>query len=200
MTDLLRLILPAYFILFFGVTFVWKIIAVSRRTGKSPLVIPKDDSVYSLIGSYFKILVFALFMYVLVFAIFPACYDSFLPISGLDNFVAKYIGLGLLSFSLVWTIIAQDNMRSSLRIGIDKKTKTALITKGLFSVSRNPIYLGLLFALTGLILTTPNALTLLFLILGYVLIQIHIRLEEEFLTNEHGQKNIDYRQKVRRLI
>ena len=40
----------------------------------------------------------------------------------------------------------------------------------------------------------------LFLILGYVLIQIQIRLEEEFLTKEHGQEYLNYKQKVRRLI
>jgi protein-S-isoprenylcysteine O-methyltransferase Ste14 len=34
----------------------------------------------------------------------------------------------------------------------------------------------------------------------YVLIQIQIRLEEEFLTNQHGQKYLTYKQKVRRLI
>jgi protein-S-isoprenylcysteine O-methyltransferase Ste14 len=54
--------------------------------------------------------------------------------------------------------------------------------------------------LVGLFLVTPNALTTLFLVLGYVLIQIQIRLEEEFLTKEHGQAYINYKQKVRRLI
>jgi protein-S-isoprenylcysteine O-methyltransferase Ste14 len=55
-------------------------------------------------------------------------------------------------------------------------------------------------SLVGLFLTTPNALTGLFLILGYILIQIQIRLEEEFLTNQHGQNYLNYKQKVRRLI
>jgi protein-S-isoprenylcysteine O-methyltransferase Ste14 len=54
--------------------------------------------------------------------------------------------------------------------------------------------------LVGLFLVTPNALTALFLILGYVLIQIQIRLEEEFLGKEQGQAYINYKQKVRRLI
>jgi protein-S-isoprenylcysteine O-methyltransferase Ste14 len=58
----------------------------------------------------------------------------------------------------------------------------------------------MILSLVGLFLTTPNALTGLFLILGYILIQIQIRLEEEFLTKEHGQNYLSYRQKVRRLI
>jgi protein-S-isoprenylcysteine O-methyltransferase Ste14 len=100
----------------------------------------------------------------------------------------------------VWTVIAQGHMKNSWRIGIDTDTKTELVTSGLFSISRNPIFFGMTLSLFGLFLTTPNALTALFLILGYVLIQIQIRLEEEFLTKEHGQAYIDYKQKVRRLI
>ncbi len=91
-------------------------------------------------------------------------------------------------------------MRNSWRIGIDTETETELITSGLFQYSRNPIFFGMIISLLGLFLTTPNALTCLFLILGYVLIQIQIRLEEEFLTHQHGQKYLEYKQKVRRII
>jgi protein-S-isoprenylcysteine O-methyltransferase Ste14 len=91
-------------------------------------------------------------------------------------------------------------MKNSWRIGIDTDTKTELITNGLFSISRNPVFFGIVLSLSGLFLITPNALTLLLFILGYVLIQIQIRLEEEFLIKEHGQKYLEYKQKVRRLI
>lgn len=106
----------------------------------------------------------------------------------------------MLFISLLWTVIAQGHMKNSWRIGIDKDTKTELVTTGLFSISRNPIFFGMILSLIGLLLTTPNALTALFLTLGYVLIQIQIRLEEEFLTKEHGQVYLNYKQKVRRLI
>ena len=134
------------------------------------------------------------------FAFMPTLYDKFLPISQLDTLTMKYVGLGLLAFALIWTIIAQGHMKNSWRIGIDTETKTELITSGLFGHSRNPIFFGMIISLCGLFLTTPNALTGLFLILGYVLIQIQIRLEEEFLTNQHGQNYLEYKQKVRRLI
>ena len=91
-------------------------------------------------------------------------------------------------------------MKNSWRIGIDTETKTELVTIGLFSISRNPIFFGMILSLIGLFLTTPNALTSLFLILGYILIQIQIRLEEAFLIKEHGQNYLLYKQKVRRLI
>ena len=200
METFLRIILPTYFIVYFGIAFVAKSIIVAKRIGKNPLVLPKDDSAYGLIGLYFKLTMIFMFLYVLLFAFIPTLYDKFLPITQLDSLTIKYIGLGLLAFALIWTIIAQGHMKNSWRIGIDTETQTELITTGLFGHSRNPIFFGMIISLVGLFLTTPNSLTGLFLILGYVLIQIQIRLEEEFLTNQHGQNYLSYRQKVRRLI
>lgn len=200
MDEILRLTLPIYFIIYFGLAFVLKSVIVARRIGKNPLVLPKDDSAFGLIGLYFKLTLIAMFLYVLAFAFFPTWHDNFLPIISIDNLTIKYIGLGLLAIALIWTIIAQAHMKNSWRIGIDTETKTELVTAGLFRLSRNPIFFGMILSLVGLFLTTPNALTGLFLILSYILIQIQIRLEEEFLTKEHGQNYLSYRQKVRRLI
>jgi protein-S-isoprenylcysteine O-methyltransferase Ste14 len=200
MTEIIRLVLPIYFTFFFGLAFVLKSLVVAKRIGKTPLVLPKDDSVFGLVGRYFKLTLVALFIYTLVFSFLPSWHSKFLPINFLDDLIMKYAGLGLLASALIWTIIAQGHMKNSWRIGIDTATKTELITTGLFKFSRNPIFFGMITSLVGLFLTTPNALTGLFLILGYVLIAIQIRLEEEFLIKEHGQAYISYRKKVRRLI
>ena len=200
MNEFLRIFLPTYFIFYFGIAFVAKSIIVAKRIGKNPLVLPKDDSAYGLIGVYFKLTMILMFIYVLLFAFMPTLYGSFLPIQQLDTLTIKYIGLGLLGFALLWTIIAQGHMKNSWRIGIDTKTKTELITTGLFKYSRNPIFFGMIISLVGLFFATPNALTGLFLLIGYILIQIQIRLEEEFLTKEHGQNYLTFKQKVRRLI
>lgn len=200
MDYFIKIILPIYFIIYFGIAFVLKSLIVAKRIGKNPLVLPKDDSAYGLIGLYFKLTLIAMFIYVLVYSLLPSWHSNFLFIASLDNEIIKYIGLVVLAVSLVWTIIAQGHMKNSWRIGIDTETKTELVTNGLFGLSRNPIFFGMILSLVGLFLVTPNAPTLLFLILGYVLIQIQIRLEEEFLTNEHGQNYIDYKRKVKRLI
>jgi protein-S-isoprenylcysteine O-methyltransferase Ste14 len=200
MEHILRIILPIYFIVYFGIAFVAKSLIVAKRIGKNPLVLPKDDSAYGLIGQYFKLTLISMFVYVILFAFVPTLYDSFLPIKQLDTLTIKYVGLVLLAFALIWTIIAQGHMKNSWRIGIDKETKTELIQTGLFGLSRNPIFFGMIVSLVGLFLATPNALTGLFLVLGYMLIQIQIRLEEDFLTNQYGQNYLTYKQKVRRFI
>lgn len=200
MEDLLRLILPTYFIIYFGIAFVAKSVMVAKKIGKNPLVLPNDDSAFGLIGLYFKLTLVLMFIYVLIFAITPSIYQIFLPIVPLEALAIKYVGLFFLAFALIWTLIAQMNMKNSWRIGIDINTKTQLVTTGLFGYSRNPIFFGMMISLLGLFLTTPNALTAIFLILGYVLIQIQIRFEESFLINEHNQDYINYKQKVRRFI
>jgi protein-S-isoprenylcysteine O-methyltransferase Ste14 len=56
---------------------------------------------------------------------------------------------------------SHDSLKNSWRIGIDTKTKTELVTNGLFSISRNPIFFGMIITLIGVFLATPNALTVL---------------------------------------
>ncbi len=200
MSGWLPVMLLVYFILFLGVAFVWKTIITARKIKKSPLVLPKDDSAYGLIGFYFKLILIALFLYVSVYAIFPKLYFSFLPFNVLHNRWVIYAGLCLLLISFIWTVAAQQQMQDSWRIGIDHETPTVLVTDGLFAISRNPVFLGMITSLLGLFLVTPNAITLLFLVVGYVLIQVQIRLEEEFLQKQHGTTYIEYRQKTKRLI
>lgn len=200
MEEFLRISLPIYFILYFGIVFLLKSAIVGKRIGKSPFVLPKDDSIYGIVGRYFKITIISLFTYVILFSMFPNLYQFFLPIELLEIELVKYIGIGFLTISIIWTIIAQNNMKDSWRIGVDTNTKTELIKNGLFQFSRNPIFLGLIISLTGLFLTTPNAFTFIILMLGYVLIQIQVRLEEEFLTNQYGIVYKEYQQKVKRYI
>jgi protein-S-isoprenylcysteine O-methyltransferase Ste14 len=75
-----------------------------------------------------------------------------------------------------------------------------LVRKGVFDLSRNPIFLGMMLTLLGLFLVIPNAVTLLAFVLGVVLIQIQVRLEEAFLSGAHGEDYADYRRYVRRWL
>ncbi|PZU88409.1 MAG: isoprenylcysteine carboxylmethyltransferase family protein [Chryseobacterium sp.] len=198
MEIFIKIFLSVYFILFFGISFVAKTIIVARKIRKSPLVLPQDESAYALVGNYFKLCLAGIFIYVVLFPFLSE--SSFLPIDYLDVELPKFVGLILMLLALIWTIVAQNQMKNSWRIGIDNDMKTELVTSGLFSVSRNPVFLGMIASLVGLFFVTPNAISLLFLILGYVLIQVQIRLEEEFLYRQHGEKYLDYLIKVRRLV
>jgi len=58
----------------------------------------------------------------------------------------------------------------------------------------------MIITLVGIILTIPNALTLLIFVLGFVLIQIQVRLEEEFLIKLHGAEYEIFRSQVSRWL
>ncbi len=200
MEKMLQYILPIYFVLYFGIAFVLKSVIIARRIGKNPIVLPKDDSAYGLVGFYFKIVLILIFVYVLAFGLFPSSHIYFMVIEPLKIPTITHVGLALLLISMIWTIIAQGHMKNSWRVGIDAESQTELITTGFFSISRNPIFLGMIISLLGLFLSTPNAITAIFLILSYVLIQVQIRLEEEYLTKIHGDAYLSYKRRVRRLL
>ena len=123
-----------------------------------------------------------------------------MPIAWLDYAFIRWTGLILLFMSFAWTALSQIQMGASWRIGIDKENRTELVGKGIFSVSRNPIFLGMRVSLLAVFLIIPSAVTLLALVLGDVLLQIQVRLEEEHLRNLHGEAYENYRGQVRRWI
>ena len=200
MEDVLRIILPAYLVVYFAVAFVWRSVVVYRTTGINPYVLGGSDNAYDYIGVVFRMTFLAVVGVIVLFSVFGGFYDYAAPVRWLEHDFVRWIGLGFLVASLVWTAIAQMQMGASWRIGIDEKNRTELVETGLFGFSRNPIFLGMRIALAGFFLTIPNAVTLLTYVLGDVLMQIQVRLEEEHLRNLHGARYAEFCGRVRRWI
>lgn len=113
MQEFLSVFLPVFFLIYFGIAFVLKSDIVAKRIGKSPLVLPNDDSAYGLIGFYFRLTLILLFAYVLTIAFMPSLYTFFLPIIQLVIFSVQIAGICLLIIALIWTITAQVHMENS---------------------------------------------------------------------------------------
>jgi len=160
----------------------------------------KTDDAHGYNGKVFTFISLLEFVVVSIYAFKSEYYQYLLPFWYLEHDYLKYIGWGLLVMSLILVWVAQSQMANCWRIGIDEKNYTELVTTGLFSFSRNPIFLGIMIANVGLLLIIPNAFTLLIVSLSTVSINTQIRLEEEFLRNVHEKNYTDYRQKVRRWI
>ena len=200
MENPLKYFLPAYLAACFFAAFFWRSFVVWKRTGVNPLVFRGSDNAHDYIGRVFKLLFALIVVVVLAYSFSPEVYQYSVPVGWLERDWLKWAGVALLLMSLGWTVVAQAQMGESWRIGIDEEHRTPLVREGVFGVSRNPIFLGMMFTLLGLFLVIPNALTLLTLVVGVVLIQIQVRLEEEFLTGSHGEEYAGYRHRVRRWL
>ena len=196
----LRYFLPIYLLAYFSAAFFWRSYAVWKRTGVNPVVFKGSDSAHDFIGRVFKALFAAIVAVVVIYAFEPNAYQYLIPIHRIERTWIRLTGIVLLLVSLVWTILAQAQMGDSWRIGIDTEHRTELIRSGVFKISRNPIFVGMMVTLLGLFLITPNVVTLITLLVGVILIGIQVRLEEEYLTRTHGDEYIEYRHNVRRWI
>jgi protein-S-isoprenylcysteine O-methyltransferase Ste14 len=78
---------------------------------------------------------------------------------------------------------------------------TSLVASGVFAHTRNPMYLGLLFGLTGWAVYRSNAVAFLFLpaFVAYIN-RFQIVPEERVLTSLFGQEFASYKSRVRRWL
>ncbi len=78
---------------------------------------------------------------------------------------------------------------------------TTLVTKGVFRLSRNPMYLGFALLLAGAAFLMGSLTPFLVILLFIILIQsLFIAVEEKMLTAKFGQAYLDYKARVRRWI
>jgi len=192
-----KIYIVVFLVLYFIIVFIFPTVRVKRKTGIIAYVFSNTDSLQDYIRKVLTLINFLVFFIVLA-NLFPNVYQYLIPVKWLEISIIKYIGFVLIHIALLWIVIAQVQMGNSWRVGIDLSARTELKTKGLFSVSRNPIFLGMLITLTGIFLILPNAISLLVFVASIWIFQIQILLEEEYLAKKHGKNYIEYCKNVGR--
>ncbi len=186
--------LVVYFLIVFVVPSIW----VKRKTGINPYVFKNTDSAHDFLGKVSAPITSLIFIVALINLFYTAGLQYLAPFTWLEILSLKITGYATIHLALLWIVIAQVQMSNSWRIGIDLSAKTKLKTNGLFSVSRNPVFLGMLATLLGVFLIIPNAITLLTFVSSTLLFQVQVRLEEEYLKGVHSEAYSQYCQKVGR--
>lgn len=194
----MRIFLGTFFVLSFLVVFVLRTLLVWRSTGVNPVVFARADDADGYIMRVFLLVEVALIVAVAAFLAGREGFTGTLPL--FERAAMRLLGVVLLVVSTTWVAIAQAQMGASWRIGIDRQRPTALVTHGLFGLSRNPIFLGMQVALFGYFLCVPTVLMLSVLLVGHVLINVQVRLEESHLANGHGASYVAYKAHVRRWL
>jgi protein-S-isoprenylcysteine O-methyltransferase Ste14 len=115
--------------------------------------------------------------------------------------IANIIGLIFIFTGLMFAVPALRQFFKSKNSIIPIKPASSLQISGIYSVSRNPMYLGLLFQYIGVAFIFGNWWTIFLIpvLIGLVHYFI-IRPEERYLTRAFGDSYSEYRKKVRRWI
>lgn len=195
-----QIVLPTLTLIFLFQVFIYHTWRQWKVTGINPYVFSKTESAHDYCGRVYKIMIVGTWLSIGLYAFFPSFYKYILPIWYLEIEWLQHLGFGLILLSLGWIVIAQNQMSKSWRIGINYSEKTELVRFGLFKVSRNPIFLGVIASYIGTFLIIPNALSLSILFITFVVLQIQVRLEEEYLFKVHGTEYVSYKSKTRRWL
>ena len=98
----------------------------------------------------------------------------------------KVAGLMLALGGLAGVLSAQTGMGTSWRIGVEETERTELVTRGLFSVVRNPIFTAMVTVQGGVTLMVPTWLSLAALVCLILAVELQVRLiEEPYLLRAH---------------
>ena len=112
------------------------------------------------------------------------------------NVPLKIVGVGLMVFGFFLNYCAKH--RSKL---FEMVAENKLITTGVYSIVRNPVYSAVFLACTGAVCISNNLILFLTPVICWSYMTIFLKLtEEKWLTDLYGQEYMDYCKKVNRCI
>lgn len=129
--------------------------------------------------------------------------QKLLPLNNVFFYTAtsKIIGTVFIIIGLFFNFPALLQFFKTRNTVITIKPANSLQTKGIYSVSRNPMYISLLLVYTGLSFIIGNWWNLMLLPFLFLLVQEYvIKREEKYLDRRFEQEYTDYRSKVRRWL
>jgi len=124
-----------------------------------------------------------------------------LATTALHTSTARVAGILFILMYLLFFATAMVRFIRSKNTLVTIKPATSLETSGIYSFTRNPMYLSLICLYCGLAVFLGNWWTFIFLPLLIVIVQFYvIKKEEQYLQQAFGSNYDDYKRRVRRWI
>ena len=121
--------------------------------------------------------------------------------SGTVHIALQIAGVIVTALGVLAFITSVVQMKDNWRAGVQREEKTNLVTTGIYSISRNPAFLGFDLMYIGILLSFFN--WYLFFATAFALVFFHLQIvnvEEEFLMEAFGEEYLEYKKKVCRYI
>jgi protein-S-isoprenylcysteine O-methyltransferase Ste14 len=179
-----------------------KVVHSWRATGVFPIVIGRGQGIWRIIEvlGFLALILCAIEVLLRAFRLRFDLFPDPVNVSWLQTQPIRFVGVALIIIGLVPFILAFVNFGTSWRIGIDRETPGALVTGGIFAVTRNPIFVAFLLFLFGIFLINGTWFFLIFALLAVVAIHFQILREEEFLKQQYGQSYANYCRRAARYL
>ncbi|MFN2612521.1 MAG: isoprenylcysteine carboxylmethyltransferase family protein [Solirubrobacterales bacterium] len=182
----------------FGVSLVARIVIQRRRAGGSGLVgLERGAGLLAWLSGVLFIVAIA------VGASSPLLVveDSLETIDRFDGSFGHAVGIVLGGLGIAGVFAAQMGMGNSWRVGVSGEQDTELVTGGLFSLCRNPIYTAMMAAWIGFALMVPTVPAIATVVMVFLALEGTVRLvEEPFMSQAHGDAYAAYQRRVGRFL
>jgi len=127
--------------------------------------------------------------------------DHWLPIVEFSSLAGRIIGMIAIADGVAMVLYCALEFRHRQTTIIPFQEPSALITGGLYRFSRNPIYLGMITLLIGIVIALGSASPWIVPPLFMAIItKRFIQKEEASLTETFGDEYLEYTQRVRRWL
>lgn len=101
--------------------------------------------------------------------------------------IIKWIGLFLFFESIVFLCFSLIHLGRFTKMGLPKNDPIRLQTSGIYKISRNPMYLGLILLAVSSVIYVPNPVSIIATVSGIVIHHRIILNEEKFLWEKFGE-------------
>lgn len=185
----------------FGIAYIGKLVILSKKNNIKANVFGKGAKPKQtiIVEKFLRAVTFIGLGIWAVSALLPAFAEKWF-IRVYKSYGLSIVGLIITLLGVAFFISAMVFMKTSWRVGIDKSTKTSLVTSGLYRLSRNPAFVGMNAMFIGTAVTYGNLMTIAIALLIIIGVHLQILQEEKHMEDIFKSEYSEYVSKTPRYL